>query len=203
MHARREPDICPPQQPPENWPPKKRCPPWDYEGCLTGHTPQIGPLRLLHQWRNPSHSDAKTYFSHPRSLVERLRFKIRSFRICVVERGANMLTTAISPPQSETQADGDAIPEEEAAPAVETVDHGSSGLRNADLSCYIFLRTPKKIGEPLIADDRATPEAWVCSIQFFVRILAATLCLLRCWRHYSESSPTLARIVSSEYRHLS
>ncbi|KAL8889192.1 MAG: hypothetical protein Q9215_003491 [Flavoplaca cf. flavocitrina] len=61
--------------------------------------------------------------------------------------------------KSGTQADGDAIPDEEAAPAV---DHGSSGLQNPDLSCYIFLRTPKKIGEPLIADDRATPEAWVC-----------------------------------------
>ncbi|KAL8881923.1 MAG: hypothetical protein Q9198_000975 [Flavoplaca austrocitrina] len=76
--------------------------------------------------------------------------------------------------KSGTQADGDAIPDEEAAPAVPTVDHDSSGLQNPDLSCYIFLRTPKKIGEPLIADDRATPEAWVCSMLFFVKILAAT-----------------------------
>ncbi|KAL9638885.1 MAG: hypothetical protein Q9204_001332 [Flavoplaca sp. TL-2023a] len=59
-----------------------------------------------------------------------------------------------------TQTGGDAIPDEEAASAVGTVNHGSGGLQNADPYCYIFLRTPKKLGEPLIADDRATPEAW-------------------------------------------
>ena len=178
MHARGEPDICPPQQPPENWPPKERCPPWDYEGCLTDQSPRIGPRYLLHQWRNPSHSDAETYYSHPRSLMERLRFEIRSFGICVLERGPNILMTTITPPQSGTQTGGDAIPDEEAASAVGTVNHGSGGLQNADPSCYIFLRTPKKLGEPLIADDRATPEAWVCSVQFFVKILAAALCFL-------------------------
>ncbi|KAL8888521.1 MAG: hypothetical protein Q9192_006164 [Flavoplaca navasiana] len=175
MHARQEPDICPPQQPPENWPPKERCPPWDYEGCRTGQSPQVGAAHLLHQWRNPSHSDAVTYWSQARSLVERLRFKLRSLRVCVVEKGTNLLMTATSPPQSGNQADGDAIPDEEAAATVETVDDGSSGLQNAYPYCYIILRTPKKLGEPLIADDRATPEAWVCSIQFFVKILAATI----------------------------
>ena len=169
MHAKQEPDICPPQQPPENWPPQERCPPWDYEGCRTGQSPQVGPLYLLHQWRNPSHSDAVTYYSQPRSLVERLRFKIRGFGICVVKKGINIMMTAMSPPHSESQADGDAIPDEEAAPAVPTVDHGSSGLQNPELSCYTFSRTPKKIGEPLIADDRATSEAWVCLLQSLLR----------------------------------
>ena len=173
MHARGEPDICPPQQPPKNWPPEERCPPWDYEGCRTGQSPQIGPIRLLHQWRNPSHSDAVTYWSQPRSLVESLRFKLRSLGVFVVN-GANILITATSPPQLGNQADGDAIPDEEAAATVGTVDDDSSGLQNTDPYCYIFLRTPKKLGEPLIADDRATPEAWVCSIQFLIKILAVT-----------------------------
>lgn len=30
-------------------------------------------------------------------------------------------------------------------------------------SSYVFLRTPKKLGEQLIADDEDPPEAWVCT----------------------------------------
>jgi len=31
-------------------------------------------------------------------------------------------------------------------------------------SSYVFLRTPKKLGEQLIADDENPPEAWACII---------------------------------------
>lgn len=160
MHAPREPDVCQPDKPSDNWPPKERCPPWDYEGCQSGELPQIGPNYLLNQWRNPSHSDAVTYHSHPRSLVERLLFKIRSIRNSVVGVTASIPMTTTN--RSEIEHDREPVPDEEAVPTRGTINPGNNqGLQTPDPSRYVFLRTPKKLGEQLVPHDRATPEAWV------------------------------------------
>lgn len=152
MHAPRAPDI----HRFDDWPPKERCPPWDYEGCRTEDLPLIGHTYLLHQWRNPSHSDVKTYFSQPRTVLERLLFFLR-----------HMKPTTPSSGHSEPKADAEPVHDEEAGPNRGTIGLGSAqssnlALRSPDPSCYVFLRTPKKLGDQLVADDRATPEAWVC-----------------------------------------
>ena len=160
MHAPREPDIRQPDKPSDNWPPKERCPPWDYEGCQSGELPQIGANYLLHQWRNPSHSDAVTYHSHPRSLVERLLFKLRTIRNSDVGVPANIPMTTTS--RSEIEHDREPVPDEEAVPTRGTINPGDKqGLQTPDRSRYVFLRIPKKLGEQLVPHDRATPEAWV------------------------------------------
>ncbi|KAL8652369.1 MAG: hypothetical protein Q9226_004299 [Calogaya cf. arnoldii] len=158
MHAPGEPDIHESRDNSDNWPPAGQCPPWDYEGCRTGKHPSISPVRLLHQWRNPSHSDKTTYDSHPKSLAEKIRVRLRNIRAAVVEVATNIPMTTLR--HSETQTSNEPNHEEEALPTEETTSHGDVRPQNPDMSRYIFLRTPKKLGEQLIPDDRATPEAW-------------------------------------------
>lgn len=165
MHATREPDIHQSKDSSDNWPPKERCPPWDYEGCRTGEFPMISSVYLLHQWRNPTHSDAKTYYTHPRRLIEKVRSRIRAIRASVAETSASIPMTTLCQTQAEARPDSEYFQDEEASTGA-TVNHDSSGPQDPDASCYIFLRTPKKLGEKLEAADRATPEAWVCICTF-------------------------------------
>ncbi|KAL8749237.1 MAG: hypothetical protein Q9199_007809 [Rusavskia elegans] len=159
MHAPWAPDI----QEGNCWPTKERCPPWDYEGCRTENMPNIGEDYLLHRWRNPSHSDEVTYFSQPRSLVERVRFYVRSLKNGIAKHAAGIPMAVINRQQ---QGSGtEPVHDEEAPPGNEPLNHGNSnpiapGLQIPDPSRYIFLRTPKMFGKQLIPDDKDTPEAW-------------------------------------------
>lgn len=109
----------------------------------------------------------KTYYSQPRNLLERLRFSLRNMKASLVER----ITACISTPssgRSEPKNDGEPVHDEEAGSTGGSSNLGSAQssnlcLRSLDPSCYVFLRTPKKLGDQLVADDRATPEAWVCT----------------------------------------
>lgn len=88
---------------------------------------------------------------------------------------ASILMTPISHPGRENE--GGPVSDEEAVPA-----HGTSNDTSPDStnlvpqspstpSCkYVLLRTPKKLGEQLVPDDRDTPEAWVCSIHLIVNL---------------------------------
>ncbi|KAL8670140.1 MAG: hypothetical protein Q9168_005305 [Polycauliona sp. 1 TL-2023] len=173
MHATWAPDIHESGNPSGDRPPKDRCPPWDYEGCKSEEPLTVGHNYLLHRWRHPTHSDWRTYISYPRSLAERirfilrkignlaagLRFKVQTKIISSIELATGIPMEAVAPPVAPN--DHGQAHDEEAAQAQETANQGSElEVETPDPSCYIFPRTPKKLGERLVANDRVTPEGW-------------------------------------------
>ncbi|KAI4137171.1 MAG: hypothetical protein L6R39_007436, partial [Caloplaca ligustica] len=155
IHAPREPDI----QKFDDWPLKKHAPPWEYKGCPAKkrQLPLVGSTYLMHMWQNPSHSDPESYKP---GLLDIVRRKLR--RAIYIGR-----VVCTSPPE-DTHSTSSSIEAHRDIELGSTNGPDSQCSRNAtnsqesrgSRSCYVLLRTPKKIGERLEADDDDPPEAW-------------------------------------------
>lgn len=152
-----------------DWSLQKHSPPWIYRGCPTKkkHIPLVGHTYLMHLWQNPSHSDLQTFNSRPQSTVYRL-FCLLGFNRS--QGIAKMKVNAQGPNENSWRrcTDNEHRRDIEIA-AINTsnpaANHAAALHEARDFrSSYVFLRTPKKLGEQLIADDENPPEAWVCTL---------------------------------------
>lgn len=151
-----------------DWPLLKHSPPWIYKGCPAKkkHIPLVGHTYLMHLWQNPSHSDLQTFNSRPQSTVHRF-FCLLGFNRS--QGIANQKINAQGPNESSRRRctdNEDRRDIELAAMNTSTsIANHTAALHEARdfRSSYVFLRTPKKLGEQLIADDENPPEAWVCT----------------------------------------
>ena len=99
----------------------------------------------MHLWQNPSHTDLQTYQSR--------RGKIR--RLLGYLRPSHTVTSpSPGPPESqdiELTSNNKPVP---------TSTHCSPSSEEGRRSSYVFLRTPRIVGEQLLPDDIDPPEAW-------------------------------------------
>lgn len=164
VHVPREPDI----HKYDDWPSSKYSPPWIYKGIHTKKKrfPLVGHNFLLHLWHNPSHSDPETYRPKLRDRIttglHRLS-RIRSFiQSCVstVKLAHKKRTDATTQDAGRTEDSQDM--ELGATHSSATTDiHASTTHEDFGPHwCYVTLRTPKKMGDQLKADDEDPPEAW-------------------------------------------
>lgn len=151
-----------------DWPLQKHSPPWIYKGCPAKkkHIPLVGHTYLMHLWQNPSHSDLQTFNSQRHSTIHRILCLLgftRSQKTAKKEvnaqgpneNGRRRCTDDDHPRDIEMDAMGNTTAAAIHAAAV----HEAQDPR----SSYVFLRTPKKLGEKLVADYEDPPEAWVCT----------------------------------------
>lgn len=169
IHAPWEPDI----HKFDDWPLRKHSPPWIYKGCPPKHTPLVGHMYLLHLWQNPSHSDLQTYSERPPSAIAKLIRLTRFLRNLVGifrdsktdnRRGTDPSTTSVYETQGNVELTATSRPESLTGNVATAPD------QEVDRSSYVFLRTPKKVGEQLIAEDENPPEAWGLYIEEGFRV---------------------------------
>ncbi|KAI4249407.1 MAG: hypothetical protein LQ352_005662 [Teloschistes flavicans] len=163
VHAPREPDI----HKYDDWPLQKHSPPWVYKGCPAKrkHIPLVGHTYLMHLWHHPSHSDLQTYNNRPQGAIGALVHRMRLFKHYLVaygrsESGNIAVNRTMNDGQGHLQQDV-----EMTNPNSNPSNQPSTGVPAAsdthgNRSSYVFLRTPKKLGDQLIADDEDPPEAW-------------------------------------------
>lgn len=207
----------------DDWPLQKHSPPWIYKGCPAKkkHIPLVGHTYLMHLWQNPSHSDLQTFNSQPQSIGHRL-FCLLGFKRS--HGTANKKIKAPGPNENSRRSctDNEHRQDIELAAtnsSTSVADHAAALHEARDFrSSYVFLRTPKKLGEQLIADDEDPPEAWVCSFLSLRVILnkscisfpsdAARFSFLYAWPpvkhqvHVSTSKRTRSRFVNMLHPHL-
>ncbi|KAL8700081.1 MAG: hypothetical protein Q9201_005644 [Fulgogasparrea decipioides] len=173
IHAPREPDI----HRFDDWPLQKHSPPWTYSGCPAKYTPLVGQTYLMHLWQNPSHSDLQTYTTRQQSIVARLLRRLNFIKKCIVMfRNIKIGNTSGGNAGDEFERDM----ELNATNRPESMNNGTANppIKQENRSSYVFLRTPKLLGDQLIADDEDPPEAWGLYFeegfkvhQFFVVVL--------------------------------
>jgi len=146
---------------------QKHSPPWIYKGCSAKkkHIPLVGHTYLMHLWQNPSHSDLQTFNSQTQSTVHRL-FCLLGFNRS--QGIANNKINAQGPNENSRRRCTDIEHRQDIELAAmntsTSVANYAAALHEArDFRSYVFLRTPKKLGEQLIANDEESPEAWVCT----------------------------------------
>ena len=128
----------------------------------------------MHLWQNPSHTDAQTYRARKGGIIQiilyHLRAKLRSKMSEVSESAhasrnatqtqhdiemtsANHTNAGINhaPPVSAAQITSPSADSQHSSPSV------SPGCFR---SSYVFLRTPKKLGDQMHPDDEDPPEGW-------------------------------------------
>lgn len=167
IHAPREPDI----HKFDDWPTQKHSPPWIYKGCPAKkkHIPLVGHTYLMHLWQNPTHTDMQTYRSRDPGLLPKL---FRCLRLAFPSEQAS--TPGSQAAAAQTQQDIE-LACTSGSNTVSTHASTSSGSqlplptqpqlhtpsKPQDFrSSYVFLRTPKKVGEQLLPDDENPPEGW-------------------------------------------
>ena len=105
----------------------------------------------MHLWQNPSHTDSQTYRSR-RGRIQRLLEYFRPSH------------TITSPSLESSSHPGDLQQQDieltSSNKPVPTSTHGSPSPEEGPRSSYVFLRTPKMLGEQLLPDDADPPEAW-------------------------------------------
>ncbi|KAL8664206.1 MAG: hypothetical protein Q9202_003284 [Teloschistes flavicans] len=163
VHAPREPDI----HKYDDWPLQKHSPPWVYKGCPAKrkHIPLVGHMYLMHLWQNPSHGDLQTYNNRPQGAIGALVNRMRLLKHYLVaygrsESGHIAANRTMNDGQGHLQQDV-----EMTNPNSNPSNQPSAGVPAAsdthgNRSSYVFLRTPKKLGDQLVADDEDPPEAW-------------------------------------------
>lgn len=140
------------------------------------HIPLVGHTYLMHLWQNPTHTDEKTYRAHNLGVVQkslkhlRLRFKY-IIGVCTFSHATNpvnRITHNRNRHDIELACTNTAQNAENRTPMSHEPHTSSSMPPNASpptiqqdfRSSYVFLRTPKKLGEQLLPDDENPPEAW-------------------------------------------
>ncbi|KAI4200158.1 MAG: hypothetical protein LQ350_004119 [Teloschistes chrysophthalmus] len=161
MHAPREPDI----HKFDDWPLQKDSPPWVYKGCPAKrkHIPLVGHAYLMHLWQNPSHSDEQTYNNRPQSMISRLLHRTRLFKNYLAAYWKNepddpAVNRTVNDGQIELQQDVEMTRTN--GPGDPTANTTAVSDNHGNRSSYVYLRTPKKLGDKLIPDDEDPPEAW-------------------------------------------
>lgn len=195
-----------------DWPPQQSSVPkgqWIYEGCpKIKRRPLISTGYMMHLWQYPHHSSLKSYQAHTPGCFQRARDTLFNVRT----RCRNYLRDRVSRPSDDPVSDiPDSLQDRSSAAAGSNGEarqdhHGSSTNRHdetADIElqatepprdCYVFLHTPKKLGEKLTPDDRDPPEGWgiyfeegFCIPPFFVVMycvcLLGSLALAIFWYH--------------------
>ena len=131
----------------------------------------------MNLWQNPHHTDRKTYQSHTPGLFQRARdplFKLRTqcinylrdrFSRPVDDFVGDITRSSQDNPIAAAARNREARQDQEAPSANrydETADvelQATKPLQDSR-SSYVFLRTPKKLGEQLTPDNRDPPEGW-------------------------------------------
>ncbi|KAL8708280.1 MAG: hypothetical protein Q9225_007629 [Loekoesia sp. 1 TL-2023] len=154
VHASVEPDI----HKFDDWPEQKHSPPWTYKGCPAKkkHIPLVGHTYLLHLWQNPSHCDLKTYKSQQSSTLNRMLSRLGLNRNVVHTARRSSSNQVISGSESRRDVERATFGGSTSSGSHTSGTHESLGPR----SSYVLLRSPKKRGEQLIANDEDPPEAW-------------------------------------------
>ncbi|KAI4113850.1 MAG: hypothetical protein LQ338_008100 [Usnochroma carphineum] len=160
IHAPREPDI----HKFDDWPSQKDSPPdgpWTYKGCPAKkkHIPLVGHNYLMHLWQNPSHCDLQTYESRSPNVFIRISRRIHH----LVGRHRQETDDENSPATTETTASNEHSHDMELG-HMHSSGSGSNAPSTQETlgprSSYVFLRTPRKLGEQLEANDEDPPVAW-------------------------------------------
>ncbi|KAL8764835.1 MAG: hypothetical protein Q9194_006816 [Teloschistes cf. exilis] len=117
----------------------------------------------MHLWQNPSHSDEQTSDSRPQSVMGRILCRMRLFKnylvaYCKNEPDDPAVNLTVNNEQVDLQRDVEMTSTNGTGITSDNTPTGSHQC--GDQSSYVYLRTPKKLGDKLIPDDEDPPEAW-------------------------------------------
>ncbi len=129
---------------------------------------------MMHLWQNPHHTDLKTYQSHTLGLLQITRDTLLQGR----SRCINYLRNRFSKPSGDPVSDIPVFSQyrptaaalRKGEPRHDQEQLGTTHYNSpADVELqatesrrdfYVFLHTPKKLGEQLTPDDRDPPQGW-------------------------------------------
>ena len=135
------------------------------------HIPLVGHTYLMHLWQNPTHTDEQTYQARNSSVAQKI-LKFTRLYVRYTSLGALIPTKQTTHSQSQHDLElactnNPHIHENRLSTTHEPhlsssvpPDASQSSIKLDFRSSYVFLRTPKKIGEQLLSDDENPPEAW-------------------------------------------
>ena len=117
----------------------------------------------MHLWHFPSHSDRQSYYSRRSTCIGVAKYTLSFFKIMMPGRDYGGWRGR---PEEATQRQTLGSPEvtrgnTDIAPATADIEMANS-IREAEdkSSSYVFLRTPKKLGEKLLPNDVDPPQGW-------------------------------------------
>ena len=116
----------------------------------------------MHLWQNPSHSDLQTYRSR-RGRIGRLLEYFRSNYTITSPSPASPSPASPSPESQPSHIQQQDLETKSSTQPSATSVHPSPPSEQENQgprSSYVFLRTPRKLGEQLQPDDADPPEAW-------------------------------------------
>ena len=141
----------------------------------------------MHLWQNPTHTDQQTYRAHNSSIIQKILKYLRLYL-------RNTPPRALIPAKQTTRSPaGDDI---ELACTTNVIGNNTStaqehrpsvpvppitsppSIKRDFRSSYVFLRTPKKLGEQLLPNDEDPPEAWGLYFEEGFRIHHAFIAIL-------------------------
>ena len=139
----------------------------------------------MHLWQNPTHTDEQTYRAHDSGVVQRALKYLRLYSRYSTPR---TLVPAKQTVQSPTTGDielactnspnSNCTAQKSQPSSLARSNASPPSIQRDFRSSYVFLRTPKKLGEQLLPDDENPPEAWGLYFEEGFRIHHAFILIL-------------------------